>query len=211
MIRGRRCANPVLHSIGNISKKESKKTLPLSGSSGTSRQKRTFLLFALIRRMDNALKEMVFKYGFRTVHTALIELADIIRKDAEEFQRISYPLAPRRGPGPPPPRREPTPPPPIIYIPEVKPQTPEDPKNKKANHNEAIQKKQHELISKDIVPSTLLTLTAMSNWIKEGKTYWWIAEETGTSDAQVSAMAKQYGLQSQVSKMVLFKKKQSNQ
>ena len=47
--------------------------------------------------MDNALKEMVFKYGFRTVHTALIELAEIIRKDAEEFQKISYPLAPRRS------------------------------------------------------------------------------------------------------------------
>ena len=74
--------------------------------------------------MDNALKEMVFKYGFRTVHTALVELADIMRKDAEEFQRISYPLAPRR---------EPAPPPEMIYIPEVKPQTLplEDGKSKK--------------------------------------------------------------------------------
>jgi hypothetical protein len=151
--------------------------------------------------MDNALKEMVFKYGFRTVHTALIELADIIRKDAEDFQRISYPLAPRR---------EIPPPPEFIIIPDLKPQTPEDPKTKKANHTEAIQKKQQELEAKGIVPSTLLTLTAMSTWIKDGKTYWWIAEETGTSDAQVSAMAKQYGLQSHVSKMVAFKKKQSN-
>ena len=151
--------------------------------------------------MDNALKEMVFKYGFRTVHTALMELAEIIRKDAEDFQRISYPLAPRRA----------QPPPEIIIIKEEeKTETSEDPKTKKANHNEAIQKKQKELEAKGIVPSTLLTLTAMSNWIKDGKTYWWIAEETGVSDAQVSAMAKQYGLQSQVSKMVLFKKKQSN-
>ena len=152
--------------------------------------------------MDNALKEMVFKYGFRTVHTALIELADIIRKDAEDFQRISYPLAPRRGP--------PVPPESIWVCEEEKTETPEDPKTKKANHTEAIQKKQKELEAKGIVPSTLLTLTAMSTWIKDGKTYWWIAEETGVSDAQVSAMAKQYGLQSQVSKMVLFKKKQSN-
>jgi hypothetical protein len=152
--------------------------------------------------MDNALKEMVFKYGFRTVHTALIELADIIRKDAEDFQRISYPLAPRR--------EIPAPPESIWVCQEEKTETPEDPKTKKANHTEAIQKKQKELEAKGIIPSTLLTLTAMSAWIKDGKTYWWIAEETGVSDSQVSAMAKQYGLQSQVSKMVLFKKKQSN-
>jgi len=151
--------------------------------------------------MDNALKEMVFKYGFRTVHTALIELADIIRRDAEDFQKISYPLAPRR---------EIQPPPEIIFIPEVKPETPEDAKSKKANHSEAISKKRLELEAKGVNPSTLLTVTALSKWINEGKTYWWIAEETGNPDTQVSVMAKQFGLQSQVSKMVLFKKKQNN-
>ena len=144
---------------------------------------------------------MVFKYGFRTVHTALMELAEIIRKDAEDFQRISYPLAPRRT----------QPPPEIIIIKEEeKTETPEDPKTKKALHKEIVEKKNAELFAKGIKANTLLTLNAMSNWIKEGKTYWWIAEETGVSDAEVSAMAKQYGLQSQVSKMVLFKKKQSN-
>jgi len=79
--------------------------------------------------------------------------------------------------------------------------------DKKTAHKNAILKKRAELTEKNVEGRALLTEASMKKWISEGLTYWKIAELTGVWDAEVSALAKNFGLQSAVSKTIAFKKK----
>ena len=79
-------------------------------------------------------------------------------------------------------------------------------KDKKDAHKKAIKEKYEENGAKGIIPTSLLTKEALTEWLNDGKTYWQIAEETGASDADVSTMAKLHGLQSTLSKIIAGKK-----
>lgn len=79
--------------------------------------------------------------------------------------------------------------------------------DKKTAHKNAILKKRAELTEQKVEGRTLLTEASMKKWIAEGLTYWKIAELTGVWDAEVSTIAKNFGLQSTVSKTIAFKKK----
>lgn len=79
--------------------------------------------------------------------------------------------------------------------------------DKKIAHKNAILKKRAELAEQNIEGRTLLTEASIKKWISEGLTYWKIAELTGVWDAEVSALAKNFGLQSAISKTYAFKKK----
>lgn len=82
----------------------------------------------------------------------------------------------------------------------------EESRAKREKHEEIIQKKRADLIQKGVVPSSVLTKENLTAWMKEGKTYWQIAEETGCKDAEVSAAAKSFGLQSTMSKYIIAKR-----
>ena len=79
--------------------------------------------------------------------------------------------------------------------------------DKRIAHKSAILKKRAELTEQNIEGRTLLTEANIKKWISEGLTYWKIAELTGVWDAEVSAIAKNFGQQSAVSKTIAFKKK----
>jgi hypothetical protein len=78
--------------------------------------------------------------------------------------------------------------------------------NKKKIHKEMIAKRKEMLEAQGITTLQLLTADAMKKWIDEGQTYWDIAEQTGVQDAEISMLAKSYGLQSKVSKKYWSKK-----
>ena len=78
--------------------------------------------------------------------------------------------------------------------------------NKKKIHKEAIAKRKEILEAQGINGRQLLTADAMKKWIDDGKTYWDIAEQTGVPDTDISVLAKSFGLQSKVSKLIAFKK-----
>ena len=84
--------------------------------------------------------------------------------------------------------------------------------DKKTHHKMAIDKRVAELRSQGKeAPFPLLTQENMTQWIeKDGLTYWKIAEMTGATDLQVSSVAKMYRLQSNASKMIMFKKNSGN-
>ena len=79
--------------------------------------------------------------------------------------------------------------------------------DKKTAHKNAILKKRAELTEQKVDGHTMLTEASMKKWISDGLTYWKIAELTGVWDAEVSTVAKKFGLQSAVSKAFIFKKK----
>jgi hypothetical protein len=79
--------------------------------------------------------------------------------------------------------------------------------DKKTAHKNAILKKRAELAEQKVDGHTMLTEASMKKWISDGLTYWKIAELTGVWDAEVSTVAKNFGLQSAVSKAFVFKKK----
>lgn len=79
--------------------------------------------------------------------------------------------------------------------------------DKKTLHKNAIYKKRAELAEQGIDGRTLLTEANIKKWLSEGKTYWKIAEQTGMWDAEVSTIAKSFGVQSEVSKFIGLKKK----
>lgn len=156
--------------------------------------------------MEFTLKQLILLNSFSAVYAAIHEIAEDMRNDLE---KVSLPLAPRvKKPEPIKP-----PPPEIIELLESQPSpvsdvpVPDVPaKTKREIHQKAIQVKAAELKAKGLSANSLLTKEAMTEWIGAGKTYWLIAEETGASDAEVSAMAKLYGLQSTLSKIVAGKK-----
>jgi len=78
--------------------------------------------------------------------------------------------------------------------------------SKKKMHKEAIAKRKEMLDAQGINGRQLLTADAMKKWIDDGKTYWDIAEQTGVPDTDISVLAKSFGLQSKVSKLIAFKK-----
>jgi len=78
--------------------------------------------------------------------------------------------------------------------------------NKRRIHKETIAKQKEKLDAQGINGRQLLTADAMKKWIDDGKTYWDIAEQTGVPDADISVLAKSFGLQSKVSKLIGLKK-----
>jgi len=78
--------------------------------------------------------------------------------------------------------------------------------NKRKIHKETVAKQKEKLDAQGINGRQLLTADAMKKWIDDGKTYWDIAEQTGVPDADISVLAKSFGLQSKVSKLIGLKK-----
>ena len=77
----------------------------------------------------------------------------------------------------------------------------------KAKHREEVAKKNKELVEKGIKPESLLTKENLTKWLGEGKSYMRIArEDAGLPENQISAMAKQFGLQSDMKKYIVMKK-----
>jgi hypothetical protein len=178
--------------------------------------------------MEQTLKQLIFQNSFAAIYDCLNQIAEDTRHDLE---KISLPLAPKKKP-----EKllvqfpetiefcnEPVPkaivpatfqassmvqvqlPKTIEFCNEPVPKAPA-PTNKEI-HKKAVSAKAETLKNAGIQPGSLLTKEALTKWINDGKTYWYIAEETGASDAEVSAMAKAFGLQSTLSKIVAGKKK----
>ena len=78
--------------------------------------------------------------------------------------------------------------------------------NKRKIHKETVAKRKELLEGQGINGRQMLTQDAIKKWLDEGKTYWDIAEQTGVPDADISVLAKSFGLQSKVSKKYWSKK-----
>lgn len=77
----------------------------------------------------------------------------------------------------------------------------------KAKHKEEVLKKHKELTEKGIKPESLLTKENLSKWLAEGMSYMRIAREmTGVPDNEIAAIAKTFGLQSDLRKYIVMKK-----
>ena len=77
----------------------------------------------------------------------------------------------------------------------------------KAKHKEDVAKKHKELTEKGIKPESLLTKENLSHWIGEGMSYMRIARElVGVPENEIAAIAKTFGLQSDVKKYIVMKK-----
>jgi hypothetical protein len=104
-----------------------------------------------------------------------------------------------------------SPPTPIAPVPEPVPEKVVSEKkmadlSKKKMHKETVAKRKEVLEAQGINGRQLLTADAMKKWIDDGKTYWDIAEQTGVPDTDISVLAKSFGLQSKVSKLIGLKK-----
>lgn len=70
-----------------------------------------------------------------------------------------------------------------------------------------VLKKKKELEAKGIKPESLLTKENLTKWLEEGMSYQRIAREhVGVSENEVSAVAKTFGLQSNISKFMFARK-----
>ena len=79
----------------------------------------------------------------------------------------------------------------------------------KAKHREQVQKKYKELTEKGIKPESLLTKENLSKWLSEGMSYMRIArEQVGLPENEISAIAKTFGLQSDIKKYIVMKRGQ---
>lgn len=77
----------------------------------------------------------------------------------------------------------------------------------KAKHKEEVAKKYKELQEKGIRPEDLLTKENLTLWLSQGMSYMRIAREiTGVAETQIAAIAKNFGLQSDVKKYLVMKK-----
>lgn len=77
----------------------------------------------------------------------------------------------------------------------------------KAKHREEVIKKNKELLEKGIRPESLLTKENLSKWLGEGMSYMRIAREcVGVHENEVAALAKTFGLQSDIKKYIVMKK-----
>lgn len=80
----------------------------------------------------------------------------------------------------------------------------------KAKHKEEVLKKHKELTEKGIRPESLLTKENLTKWLGDGMSYMRIAREcTGVSENEIAAIAKTFGLQSDVKKYIVMKKGKS--
>lgn len=77
----------------------------------------------------------------------------------------------------------------------------------KAKHREDVLKKHKELTEQGIRPESLLTKENLAKWLGEGLSYMRISREhTGVPENEIAAIAKTFGLQSDVKKYILTKK-----
>jgi len=77
----------------------------------------------------------------------------------------------------------------------------------KAKHREDVAKKHKELTEKGIRPESLLTKENLTQWLGSGMSYMRIAREiTGVHENEIAAIAKTFGLQSDVKKYIVMKK-----
>lgn len=77
----------------------------------------------------------------------------------------------------------------------------------KAKHKEDVIKKYKELQVKGIRPEELLTKDNLTLWLSQGMSYMRIARElTGVPETQIAAVAKNFGLQSDIKKFIVMKK-----
>jgi hypothetical protein len=77
----------------------------------------------------------------------------------------------------------------------------------KAKHREEVAKKHKELTEKGIRPESLLTKENMTQWLGKGMSYMRIArEQTGVHENEIAAIAKTFGLQSDIKKFIIMKK-----
>jgi hypothetical protein len=77
----------------------------------------------------------------------------------------------------------------------------------KAKHKEQVLNKQKELLEKGIKPETLLTKENLTKWLGEGMSYMRIArEQVGVPENEIAAIAKSFGLQSDIKKYIVMKR-----
>ena len=77
----------------------------------------------------------------------------------------------------------------------------------KAKHREEVAKKHKELTEKGIRPESLLTKENLTQWLSQGMSYMRIARElVGVHENEVAAIAKTFGLQSDIKKYIVMKK-----
>jgi hypothetical protein len=78
----------------------------------------------------------------------------------------------------------------------------------KAKHKEEVLKKRKELEDQGIKPESLLTKENLTKWLGQGMSYMKIArEQVGVPENEVAAAAKTFGLQSDMRKYIVMKKK----
>lgn len=77
----------------------------------------------------------------------------------------------------------------------------------KAKHREEVAKKHKELVETGVRPESLLTKENLTKWLGEGLSYMRIAREhVGVHENEIAAVAKTFGLQSDVKKYIVMKK-----
>lgn len=77
----------------------------------------------------------------------------------------------------------------------------------KAKHREDVAKKHKELTEKGVKPESLLTKENLTQWLGSGMSYMRIARElTGVHENEIAAVAKTFGLQSDIKKFIVMKK-----
>ena len=174
--------------------------------------------------LPNLLLNLLVQFGVEEVNMAWVNLLTNLESQLKEvLHPVEKPKTPQGG-GPPLPANEPSQPPAWKKVPKVKDAKKPEPEptpapapvnvddkkmadlNKRKIHKEAVAKRKEVLESQGINGRQLLTADAMKKWIDDGKTYWEIAEQTGVPDTDVSVIAKSFGLQSKVSKLIAFKK-----
>ncbi len=77
----------------------------------------------------------------------------------------------------------------------------------KAKHREEVVRKYKENTEKGIKPESLLTKENLTNWLGQGMSYMRIAREiTGVHENEIAAIAKTFGLQSDIKKYIVMKR-----
>jgi hypothetical protein len=77
----------------------------------------------------------------------------------------------------------------------------------KAKHREEVAKKHKEVSEKGIKPESLLTKENLTQWLGSGMSYMRIAREiVGVHENEIAAVAKTFGLQSDIKKYIVMKK-----
>ena len=154
--------------------------------------------------IQKELRNLLVCYGVEKVNMSWVGLLTDLEAQLKSFRKredaVEVPTV-----LPPTPPIKPTPAPPVSPVAPVAPVV--EGVDKKTAHKNAILKKRAELAEQNVEGRSLLTEASIKKWISEGLTYWKIAELTGVWDAEVSALAKNFGIQSAVSKTIAFKKK----
>jgi hypothetical protein len=83
--------------------------------------------------------------------------------------------------------------------------TKEENKAKREKHEAVVEAKRKQLVDSGVQPLDALTKENLTEWLKT-MNYWQIAEQTGCKDTEVSAKAKGFGLQSEMSKYIIAKR-----